>query len=191
MSVVDEVLAEWFGPDRSPSPAVQERWWQKDDAFDAQIGETYGDHIQKALDGDYDEWVGRPRSALALVILLDQFTRNVFRGTARMYVGDAKAVAVTEDAIARGHDRELGSFERQFLYMPLMHVEDVSGQERCVALFAALASEDERLKACHRFAVDHHRIVARFDRFPHRNALLGRDSTEEELEFLKEPGSSF
>lgn len=191
MSIVEEILSEWFGPDESPSAAVQKRWWQKDDAFDAHVRDRFGAHIQKALDGDYDDWADETRSALALVILLDQFTRNVSRGTAEMYAGDAKAVHIAEELIARGGDTELDIFERQFLYMPLMHIEDVVGQERCVALFAALSDEDERMKGCHDYAIAHHRIVARFDRFPHRNELLGRESTSQEVEFLKEPGSSF
>lgn len=186
---IEEVLREWFGEGDEPDEATQKRWWTKDPENDAYLRDTYGEDIDRAVRGDLDDWAKTPRGALALVILLDQWTRNTFRGTGEMYCGDERAVRVVKSAIDAGFDAELSPQMRQFLYMPLMHSEDVDTQHRCVEEFERLHAEtglDTR-----GYAVQHRDIVVRFGRFPHRNALLGRESTDEEEAFLKEPGSSF
>jgi uncharacterized protein (DUF924 family) len=172
----EDVLREWF---RDP-----ERWWMRDAAFDDYLRATYGDDVEAAIRGDLDDWADSPRAALALVILLDQFTRNLYRGTPRMYAGDAKAAATSLAMIERGADASFSSDERQFLYMPLMHSEDRALQRRSLEKFRELGLGLD-------YAEHHAEIVLRFGRFPHRNAILGRDSTREELEFLDRADSSF
>jgi uncharacterized protein (DUF924 family) len=172
----DDVLREWF---RDP-----ERWWKQDAAFDDFLRKTYGADVEAAIRGELDDWAGSPRGALALVILLDQLTRNIYRGTPRMYAGDAKAVATSLAVIESSADASLSADERQFLYMPLMHSEDRALQRRSLEKFRELGGSLE-------YAQHHAEIVLRFGRFPHRNAILGRESTPEEVEFLDQPGSSF
>ena len=173
----DDVLAFWFS-----DPA---RWWRKDPTFDAEISDRFL-ALHDSLDrGEREDWLETARGTLAYVIVLDQLSRNMFRGTARMFASDARARATAQRAIDRGDDRALSKTERTFLYMPFMHREDVADQDRCVALFASAAPDQLR------FAEQHRDIIRRFGRFPHRNALLGRESTPEEQEFLKQPGSSF
>ncbi|MCC7536395.1 MAG: DUF924 domain-containing protein [Deltaproteobacteria bacterium] len=175
----DVVLEFWFGLD----PA---RWWKKDPAFDAEVRSRFADLHAAVERGEHEGWRATPRGALAYVIALDQLSRNMFRGEARSFASDARALEAARDAVAQGFDAALPPTERPFLYMPLMHSESLEDQERCVALFRALGSEGQL-----RFAEQHRDIVARFGRFPHRNAILGRDSTPAELEFLTQPGSSF
>lgn len=176
----DDILAFWFSEEVTP------KWWVKEDAFDATIRERFAAAFEAALAGALDSWAATPGGALALVILLDQVPRNSFRGTPRAFAGDDKALAVAKDAIARGFDAALPADQRNFLYMPLQHSERLEDQERGVALFAANDVADGL-----RFMCAHRDIIARFGRFPHRNAILGRTSTPEELDFLQQPGSSF
>lgn len=176
MHSADEVLQEWFS-----DPA---RWWESNPAFDQYLRDNYHAEVEAALRGDLDEWAATPRGALALVLLLDQFTRNIFRGTARMYAGDTKALATSLAIMDKGEDESLAQAERQFLYMPLMHSEDRGIQERSLRTFAEFESQRQ-------YARQHADIVFRFGRFPHRNVILGRRSTAEEIEFLQQPGSSF
>jgi len=173
----EEVLAFWFA-----DPA---RSWKKDPAFDAEIRERFI-ALHEVIDrGEREDWLETARGALAYVIVLDQFSRNMFRGTARSFASDARARSAARRAVERGDDRALSDDERPFLYMPLMHSEDLADQDRSCALFAA--SRPDHL----RYAEHHRNIIRRFGRFPHRNVLLGRASTPEEEEFLKQPGSSF
>ena len=186
------ILDEWFGQpgdDGKPTAATRERWFKKDPAFDAHLRANYSDDVRRALAGDYDDWTETARGALALVILLDQMTRNIFRDSAEMYCGDDRTVACTLEAIESGLDTVLSLPERQFFYMPLMHAEDVALQDRCLEVFQRLV--DEGGADVMGYARSHRDIVARFGRFPHRNALLSRASTAEELAFLTQPGSSF
>jgi uncharacterized protein (DUF924 family) len=165
-------------------------WFRKDDAFDQAIRQRFGDTIAAGLAGAFGEWCTTPRGSLARVVLLDQFTRNAFRGTPDAFAGDAAALATTEDAIERGFDQELEARERWFLYMPFEHGESLAQQDRGVALFEELAAQtglDEPLP----WALRHRDVIRRFGRFPHRNDILGRASTPEEVAFLKEPGSRF
>lgn len=199
LACVNSLLSDWFGelqPDgHSPEGRVT-RWWSKDPDFDAWLRETYGSHVDAALDHQYRHWVGTPRSWLALLLLLDQLTRNIFRDTHRMYAGDEQAVAVCREGLERGLHLELPCQYQVFALMPLMHAEDLDCQRRCVDEFAALMTRATPSLAAslaynHSFAIQHLRIVERFGHFPHRNELIGRASTDEELLFLKTPGSSF
>lgn len=199
MNDPEEVLRFWFGELDEMGRADEAhatRWWKKDEAFDREIEERFGALHGAILRGEHEDWLATPRGRLAYVIVLDQFSRNMFRGSPRMFAADERALAVAEEGIARGDDRELAFAERQFLYMPLEHSEDLATQERCVELFRSWHDElpEELQKALAEaldYAVAHRDIIARFGRFPHRNAILGRESTPEEIEFLKQPGSSF
>jgi uncharacterized protein (DUF924 family) len=182
-----DVLAFWFG---APPHVERREWFRKDAAFDAAIGERFGDALARGLAGAFGEWCGAPHGALARVVLLDQYTRNAFRDTPRAFAGDARALATADDAIRRGFDASLDRYERWFLYIPYEHSEDRAMQRRALELFGALA-RDEGLDGPLRYAERHAAIIERFGRFPHRNAILGRESTAEEVAFLREPGSSF
>ncbi|HEY6863498.1 MAG TPA: DUF924 family protein, partial [Burkholderiales bacterium] len=163
-------------------------WFTKSDDFDLEIRERFSSLWTKASGGALASWRGTPLAALALVVVLDQFPRNMFRGEPRAFASDALALATAEDMIERRFDRLLRPIERAFVYLPFQHAEDVEIQRRSVALYDELAI----LGVDHRdFARRHHDIVSRFGRFPHRNEILGRESTREEIEFLKQPGSRF
>ena len=185
------VLDFWFAPEGATLPADgRPEWFRKDDAFDDAIRTRFRTVIAEALAGGLGDWCATPRGALARVVVLDQFTRNVFRGTPQAFAGDARALATANDAIARGFDVALSAHERRFLYMPFEHSESPADQERSVALFEALAREtglDDPVD----WAVRHADVIRRFGRFPHRNAILGRPSTDEELAYLAQPGSGF
>ena len=176
-SSIDDVLTFWF--------ADPGRWWKKDPAFDDEIRDRFLELHEAVRRGEREDWRATPHGALAYVIVLDQFSRNLFRGSARSFEGDPQALAAARDALDRGFDRGLSTDERMFVCMPFMHSEDIADQDRCVALFASGPLESLS------YAEKHRDIVRRFGRFPHRNAALGRPSTAEEAEFLKEPGSSF
>ena len=185
------VLDFWFLPREHPAfGEPRPEWWRKDAAFDASIRTQFGPLIEHALVGGLVEWQGDRHGALARIVLLDQFTRNAFRDTAHAYAGDALAQAAALDMIEGGSDRLLKPVERWFVYMPLQHAEDLALQERAVGLFSAL-EKDDGFESGLDVAIRHRDIVARFGRFPHRNRILGRVSTIDEIEFLKEPGSSF
>ncbi len=189
MERIDEILDFWFKGDTS-------RWFKKDPAFDAEVTERFQNDVARAQRGELDAWCDSPRGCLACVILIDQFSRNIHRGSAQAFAGDARAQAIVIDALVRGDDQRLGAHERLFLYMPLMHAEDLALQDRGLALFSAAANSEsgEQAKLAANFAdfgQKHRAIIARFGRFPHRNAVLGRESTAQEAEFLQQPGSSF
>ncbi len=185
------VLDFWFLPESAPGHGKSRpEWFRKDPAFDALIRQRFGEAISRALAGEFVEWDGDPRGALVRIILLDQFTRNAFRDTPRAFAGDARALAAARAMVDSGRDRMLAPIERWFVYLPFEHAEDMAIQERAVALFNALAVEPG-LDDIADYAVRHRDIIARFGRFPHRNRILGRDSTPEEIEFLKLPGSGF
>ena len=185
------VLDFWFlTPEQPGHGRPRAEWFRKDPAFDAAIRDRFGALIEVALAGGLREWDVDERGALARVILLDQFTRNVFRDTPRAFAGDPLALAAALAMIDAGRDRALAPVERGFVYLPLEHAEDRALQERCVALYEALGRETGSPGAAE-WAIRHRDIVARFGRFPHRNRILGRESTAEEIEFLKQPGSGF
>ena len=194
MLTADEVLTFWLGPEASrdePGEATRKQWWKKDPDFDREIAETFGSAIELAGVGDLDGWAETPQGRLAIVILLDQFTRNVFRDQPKMYQHDRKAVSHALSGIDGGEAPALRLSERYFLYMPLMHAEDLELQDRCVELFRELSGQAEWCSGALGYAEAHRDIVAEFGRFPHRNRLLDRTSTGAEIRFLKQPGSSF
>ena len=194
-----EVLDFWFGPPDDPAhQQTRPAWFKKDAAFDAEIGRRFGPLIERALAaGEADEtldWITRPLQALpalARLIVLDQFTRNHFRDTPRAFAGDGQALNIARALVASGRDRDLSGVQRQFAYLPFEHAEDLSHQRTSVQLFEQLAQDEPALSGLVDWARRHHDIVARFGRFPHRNGLLGRASTDEELAFLQTPGSGF
>jgi uncharacterized protein (DUF924 family) len=162
--------------------AGPKRWFKRDDAFDARFRERFLALHERAAQGELDDWLDTPRGALALALLLDQFPRNAFRDTPRMYATDGEARRVAGIALERRFDEQLPEELRNFLYLPFMHSEELADHEISVAKTAALPG------APHRYALHHRDIVARFGRFPHRNAILGRASTPEEERFIAEGG---
>jgi uncharacterized protein (DUF924 family) len=181
------VLHFWFGD----VPVARAEWFKKDAVFDALIAERFGALIDEAVRGGLASWADAPESALARVLLLDQFTRNVYRDTPRAFAGDARALAAARAMVARGQDRALAPLRRAFVYLPFEHAEDRAAQRESLALHAALVRDDPSLASQEDYAKRHADIVERFGRFPHRNLVLGRVSSDEELAFLQQPGSSF
>lgn len=199
MKPVERVLKFWFGSLEGPESWPEDkaaRWWLKDDKFDAAIKEEFLPNLEAEARGELEFWTQSPHSTLALIILLDQFPRNMFRGTADAFAYDQKALQLCLHGRELGFDQRLYPVERAFFYMPLEHSEDMEMQNLSVECFQELlasgpAALKEQLTANLDYAEKHRAIIERFGRFPHRNAILGRESTLEELEFLKEPGSSF
>jgi len=177
---VGEILQFWF------VEIAREAWFSQDYAFDRRLCERFLVRREQIARLPIADCLRYPEAAVAAVIALDQFPRNMFRGTARAFATDAKARAVAIGAIAHGFDAELSKDQRTFLYLPFEHAEDADDQARCVELMARLA-DPELL----RFALAHKRVIDRFGRFPHRNAFLGRTSTPEEIDFLAQPNSAF
>ena len=189
--LASSILEFWFGPqDSKANGAARDVWFRKDAAFDAEIRMRFGDAVDIALAGGYGEWCALPSGALARVLLLDQFTRNIHRDTPKSFAGDVRALATARDAIDRGLDRALNPYGRWFLYLPFEHAENHAAQERSLALFGALAQETG-LAVPLEWARKHANVIARFGRYPHRNAILGRASTPDELAFLEQPCSRF
>jgi uncharacterized protein (DUF924 family) len=189
LAAANDVLAFWFGP--ALADEQRPEWFKKDAAFDAQICARFGALVEEALAGGLRHWDAAPRWAVARILLLDQFTRNAFRGYAKSFAGDAQALAAARNLVARGDDRQLNGVMRSFVYLPFEHAEERAAQAESLRLFAALGADHPKLAGLLEWARKHEVIVARFGRFPHRNAVLGRASTAEEEAFLKEPGSSF
>jgi uncharacterized protein (DUF924 family) len=185
------VLDFWFGaPGSAERGKARAEWFRKDEKFDDEIRRRFGDTVAVALAGGFGDWCTTADGSLARILLLDQFTRNIFRGTPRAFAGDARALATAEDAVARGFDRALPVYERWFMYMPFEHAESIDAQHRSLDLFGALAREmgdDDALA----WARKHAEVIFRFGRYPHRNAILGRASTPEEEAYLREPGAGF
>jgi uncharacterized protein (DUF924 family) len=186
----EAMLDFWFGPSDDPA-RLQPRqlWFRGTPEFDAALRRDFlADHEAAAADG-LAAWEGSAEGALALVLLLDQVPRNLFRGTRRAYRTDAAARAVADRALERGFDLQVPPVWRRFFYMPFHHSEDFADQQRARALFEALPSDPDRAETL-RYARRYHEIIARFGRFPHRNAILGRGSTAEEIAFLSESEAS-
>jgi uncharacterized protein (DUF924 family) len=186
-TLVRTVLDFWFGPRGSPdSGTLRPIWFQVNEAFDEEIRRRFESDVLDAGRGELDGLSSTAEGVLTLVILLDQFTRNIFRATPRAFAYDPKARAVARLAVGMGLDKLLSPVERMFLYLPFQHSEELDDQIRSVALFKTLPMvpwRDEVLD----YAIRHHDMIARFGRFPHRNAVLGRTSTAEELTFLEGP----
>lgn len=187
------MLSFWFGELRHDQQYYDERrklWFAADPHIDQDIRNRFLDDYERAVTQKLKEWTETPRSALAHILLYDQFPRNMFRGTPRAFATDALAREVTAYLLQTQEDQQLRPVERLFIYLPLMHSEDLIDQQRSVALFQQLAQDDPLVDSVS-YAIRHHEIIARFGRFPHRNAILGRSSTLEEIEFLQQPDSSF
>ena len=199
MATARDVLDYWFGKEPDDGRLADQRgalWWSKNADTDADIRARFEQPVRAAGRGELDAWAQTPHGRLALVILMDQFTRNIYRDTADAFSLDGQALAHTRAAIEAGQDAALRPIERVFLYLPLEHAEDLALQDESVALFEALRDQvpDAHQRAFDvflDFAVRHREVIARFGRFPHRNAILGRESTAEEVAFLDQPGSSF
>jgi uncharacterized protein (DUF924 family) len=192
VNLPSDILHFWFGaPGSTIRGAFREAWFRKDPAFDEEIRRHFLAATEAAARGEHDRWQSDPDGALALLILLDQFPRNLHRGSPRAFAADPKARAVADAAIGRGFDRGRPAAERLFFYLPFEHSEALPDQDRSVELFRTLAGSEPWIETAIASAIKHRDIIRRFGRFPHRNQALGRESTEEEIAFLKEPGSSF
>lgn len=196
MPTIDEVLTFWFGNPAAtnPEPAYRKRWFAKSDDFDREIRERFGALHAELTGGQYEQWSEAAPGCLARILVLDQFSRNIFRGQPESFASDELALATTDHLIDRGMLTELSPDGQCFALMPLMHAEDRARQAQSVEQFTALAErapENASLQGNVDYAHRHKDIVDRFDRYPHRNAVLGRVSTQEELDFLQQPGSGF
>jgi uncharacterized protein (DUF924 family) len=181
MMTQDDVLDFWFAGDPTTH---RKEWFQKTTEFDSACA-RFADALHDAKAGAFDHWTETPRGTLALIILLDQFSRNLHRNSPDAFAADAKAREVARTAVACGFDQKLSSLERMFIYLPFEHSEDLADQDESVRLFTLLAEEMTR------YAADHRDAVRRFGRFPHRNAALGRASTPDELVYLAQPDAGF
>jgi uncharacterized protein (DUF924 family) len=196
MSKPEEILLFWFGPDLTDPLQHADNWWKKDPGFDREIRTRFEKDLLRAASGGLDSWKEKPESCLAYIILLDQFSRNIYRDTPKAFSQDPMALQSAIEAVERGLDKEIPEIARTFFYLPLMHCEDREMQRRCVSIFHQLLEEAPTklkgvLKGNYDYAQRHADIIERFGRFPHRNKILGRPATPEETEFLKGPGSSF
>lgn len=193
----EDVLRFWFGEPGDPPLAKAASWWKKDEAFDRVIRERFEETIERGVRAELADWEATPRGRLALVILYDQFSRNMFRGSPRSFAQDPLARAAAAQALDAGDDETFSPIHSCFLLMPFVHGEDLAMQQRAVDGYAKLleGASDEKVRAdlekSLKYGRMHMAIIERFGRFPHRNGILGRTSTPEETEFLKQPGSSF
>lgn len=196
---IDAIVEFWFGADPDDGAVAKEKsslWWSKNPQVDEEIRQRFEGLVAKAAAGELSDWQMTPRGKLALILLTDQFPRNIYRDTPRAFACDPKALAECLDGVTRGLDLSLRPIERVFFYLPLEHSESLEHQEQSVKQFRELIDAvGADLKGVFAqyldFAVRHREIIARFGRFPHRNKILGRESTAEEAAFLAEPGSSF
>jgi uncharacterized protein (DUF924 family) len=191
LSTPQEILDFWFGREGEEGYGeFREAWFTKDPEFDREIRDRFEPIYGEAATGGLDHWKSEARSCLALILVLDQFPRNMYRGDPRTYAADGKAREAARYAVEHAYDRELSPYERLFAYLPFEHSEELDDQRLSVELFRGLATEmgSEDLLG---YAVRHLEIVEQFGRFPHRNEILGRRTTPEEAEFLRRPDSSF
>lgn len=199
METVDSILQFWFGADGSATEIAgrqSQLWWAKSEAQDQEIRRRFGASLDLAAQGELDEWSTTPGGLLALVLLTDQFPRNIYRGERRCFDYDSLARDWCRSGLDAGMDRQLVPIRRVFFYLPLEHSEDSAHQSDCLSLFGQLLkevpeAEKELFQGYSKYAQQHWDIIERFGRYPHRNELLGRECTPEELDFLKQPGSSF
>ena len=198
---VDKILHFWFGNIKRgeiPDDEHRKRWWVKDAETDLRIKDMFLDDLRSVKAHGVDDLTLSPRESLALIILLDQFSRNIYRDRPEAFSGDAAALSIALKGIDDGLDESLHPMERIFYYMPLMHSENLEIQKLSLKSFRRLEEQypappelHEKLRGSAEYAEKHARIIEHFGRYPHRNEILGRESTDEEKEFLKEPGSSF
>ena len=184
--LIEEILSFWFGaPDDADYGKPQAKWFEKNDNFDAEIKQRFEQVMIDAAAGKLDDMAESPEGAVALLIMLDQFPRNVYRGSAEAFASDEHARTVATRVLERGFDQQVAPVMRSFMYLPFEHSEDLADQERSLELFTKLGGSGIE------WAEKHHVIIERFGRFPHRNEVLGRASTPEETELLTQPNSSF
>ena len=195
----ETILTYWFGANPDQAALAKDRaalWWSKNNEVDREIRQRFESSVQLAGDGRLNSWLIEPRGRLALIILTDQLPRNIYRDSPQAFAFDTRALEWSLDGIESSVDRRLRPIERVFFYLPLEHSERLEDQERSVAMFRELLpsvdpDQQEIFESYLNFAILHRDVVARFGRFPHRNRILGRTSTPEELYFLSQPGSSF
>lgn len=190
-SLIKRVLDFWFGsPESVDYGKERSLWFTKKTAFDKEISDRFLSDYEQATRGELDHLQDSPHGCLTLVLLLDQFPRNMFRGTPKSFATDPKALSVAQSAVNRKCDRALLPVQRWFIYLPFEHSENFADQERSVELFATLADDPDSVNTID-YALRHKAVIERFGRFPHRNQILGRETTPAEAEYLKQPGSSF
>jgi uncharacterized protein (DUF924 family) len=182
----DDVLSFWFGEQLE----IRAQWFRKDAEFDAQINTKFLAMVEAAAQGELNHWLEIPRHSLAYIILLDQFPRNIFRNSPRSFAYDDLALQAAKDMIHAGIHTQFHVLEQLFIYLPLEHSENLADQEQTLSLMSQWQNESP-LQGFYDYAIKHHAVIQRFGRFPHRNALLGRSSTAEELNYLALPGSGF
>lgn len=186
-----EVVEFWFPFGAAPD-APRREWFSKDDAFDRQLADRFGELVAQVLAGGLRHWDAEgPPASLARILLLDQFPRNIHRGTPLAFAGDHQALQAAQDMVDAGDDLLLPPFQRAFVYLPFEHAEKLAMQQQAVALFTRLAAAHPALDDMLDYARRHRDVIQRFGRFPHRNAILKRASTPEEQAFLQQPGSGF
>lgn len=194
MERVEEVLGFWFGdPEDAAGEYGRQRqvWFKKDPAFDDIIRQRFLRDVEQAMGGALEAWRDQPRPCLALVLLLDQLPRNLFRGDARSFASDRAALAAAYHALDQGYDQQVIPVERVFFYLPLEHSENLADQDRSVALVRSLHATHSGFESALDYALRHREVIQRFGRFPHRNEVLGRETTPAEADFLRQPGSRF
>ena len=179
------VLYFWF------DEMVAEKRFKKDKSFDELIKEKFGEDHKKAINNEYDSWQDKPLSCLALIILLDQFSRNLYRDDKRSFEYDVKARLIVNDAVYNGYLDNMDEYQRFFMLLPYIHSEEIIDHDRAYKLLDNYLSNHPNVDQIKKFWKDHTAAIKRFHRYPHRNEILGRRSTQEEIEFLKEPNSSW
>lgn len=190
---IDAIHQFWFGGLDDTGMCLRDNnalWFGASEQTDQTLRQRFGEDLEIARSGALDDWAKTDPGLIALIVLLDQFSRNIHRGTAAAFAGDARALSLAQRTIAGGHHQRLPAIQQVFLYLPLEHCEDAEVQEECVTLFEELAAitGNQQLASFTRYAVAHRDVIAQFGRFPHRNALLGRESTEKELIYLEKHG---
>lgn len=196
---IHEILHFWFGENKNNWLSQSHKWWQGTAALDEEIKTRFGSLHHLAVQGALQHWLEQPLSCLAYIILLDQFSRHIYRNTPLAFAQDTQAKAACYYGRERKWDKDLHLVQRQFFYMPLEHSEDLADQKLCLALMKCLVEEAREnsthyltaMEQAYSYAQKHYDIISNFNRFPHRNQILNRDSTQEELVFLTLPGSSF
>ena len=187
----EAILRFWFGDQEATDYGKPQKFWFiKDPQQDSQIKEMFEPTYLQAKAAELDRWKEDALSCLALIIVLDQFPRNMYRGKPQAFATDSQALTVAQYAIAKGYDRDLLPIQRWFIYLPFEHSENLADQETAVKLFSTLGNDPHSQSAI-AYAQRHLRVIQDFGRFPHRNQILGRQSTPEEIKFLKQPGSGF
>jgi uncharacterized protein (DUF924 family) len=192
-TIVNEILMYWFGPldnEGLSAPAQHGLWFKSSLETDQKCAALFRSSVEQAIAGKLDHWAKSGQGLIALILLLDQFPRNIYRGSANAFSGDDQSLSLATQAIAMNRHKDVPLIHRVFLYLPLEHSEDLAVQEQCVALFEELASTTglEQMTGFSRYAIAHRDVIAQFGRFPHRNAILQRQSTAAEIEHMATHG---